>query len=167
MSHMAKIRSQNTKLELTLRKALFARGLRYRINQKKLPGSPDLVFKQFKAAIFVHGCFWHGHEDCAIAHIPKRNRRFWKHKFKRNVNRDQRVLAELEERGWRTLVVWECSMKPNPWFDLDQVIDFVETWLRSQAASSQLSGNQPLPHLQLPIKLRVHHAAAGITPKMH
>lgn len=107
---MSKIRSKNTKPEMTLRKALFAKGFRYRINYKKLPGKPDIVFPKYKTAIFVHGCFWHGHENCKIAHIPKSNTCFWENKIEKNKERDNVNYKRVTLLGWKIIVVWECQI---------------------------------------------------------
>lgn len=107
---MSKIRSKNTKPEITLRKALFAKGFRYRINDKSLPGKPDIVLPKYKTIIFVQGCFWHGHENCKIAHIPKSNTEFWENKIKRNKERDKRNKLELATLGWSVIEVWECEI---------------------------------------------------------
>lgn len=85
-------------------------GLRYSLDNRKLPGKPDLVFPRHKVALFVHGCFWHRHEGCKVATTPKSNTDFWLGKFDKNVSRDERVRSQLEELGWRVLVVWECEL---------------------------------------------------------
>ncbi len=107
---MSRIRSRDTLPELALRKALFALGFRYRLDDRKLPGRPDIVLPRYKTAIFVHGCFWHRHEGCKIATTPKSNTAFWVDKFRRNVERDARVAGELEAAGWRVFVAWECEL---------------------------------------------------------
>jgi len=108
---MARIRSADTSPELTLRRELHRLGLRFTLNNKKLPGKPDLVFPRHRAIVFVHGCFWHRHANCNIATIPKSNTPFWLEKFDRNVARDRRVIAELESLGWRVFVAWECGLQ--------------------------------------------------------
>ncbi|MFV0888157.1 very short patch repair endonuclease [Metapseudomonas otitidis] len=107
---MSRIRGQNTQPELALRKALHRLGLRYRLHNATLPGKPDLVFPRYKAVVFVHGCFWHSHTNCSIANIPKSNSEFWREKFKKNKERDARVVASLEKSGWHVLIVWECEL---------------------------------------------------------
>jgi DNA mismatch endonuclease (patch repair protein) len=109
---MSKIRSKNTNPELTLRKALFAKGFRYRINDKKLPGKPDIVFPKYKTAIFIHGCFWHGHEDCncKIAHIPKSNVEYWSNKIAKNKKRDAENYTKMQALGWNVITIWECEI---------------------------------------------------------
>jgi len=110
---MSSIRSKNTKPELLLRKALFAHGFRYRINYTKLPGKPDIYLPQYKTAIFVHGCFWHGHDGCKDGHLPKTNVAFWSKKINDNINRDKRATELLEQNGFKTIVVWECQLTPG------------------------------------------------------
>lgn len=107
---MSCIRSRDTSPEITLRKALHALGLRFRLDNRKLPGKPDLILPRYKAAVFVHGCFWHRHEGCKIATTPKTNTDFWVQKFDRNVARDVRVTNELQALEWRVYVAWECEL---------------------------------------------------------
>lgn len=106
---MSRIRSKDTKPELLLRKALHARGFRFRLDDKKLPGKPDIVLRRYHTVIFVHGCFWHRHDGCKVATTPKSNVVFWKAKFAQNITRDLRVTAEAEALGWTVMVVWECE----------------------------------------------------------
>lgn len=108
---MASIHSVATKPEMLLRKHLWREGLRYHINDRRLPGSPDIVLPKFHTAIFVHGCFWHGHKDCKYYTIPKTNTDFWKAKVARNQERDQKVWRQLEAKGWFVIIVWECQLK--------------------------------------------------------
>lgn len=107
---MSGIRSKNTKPEMLIRKALHAQGFRFRLHVKDLPGKPDLVFPKYKAVVFVHGCFWHGH-DCQYFKTPKTRTDFWVAKIEANKNRDQHNIQRLQRAGWRVLVVWECSTK--------------------------------------------------------
>ena len=108
---MAAIHSASTKPELELRKALWLQGLRYRINDNRLPGKPDIVFPRYRTVIFVHGCFWHGHKNCSKYVIPKTNTDFWTAKIARNQERDQEVWRKLEAKGWSVIVIWECQLK--------------------------------------------------------
>lgn len=108
---MSNIRGRDTKPELTLRRGLHARGFRYRLHAKNLPGKPDLVLSKYKVAIFVHGCFWHRHQDCKHASTPRTRPDFWQEKFRKNRERDSRNVRHLEELGWRVIVVWECELK--------------------------------------------------------
>lgn len=108
---MAAIKGKDTKPEMIVRKYLFSRGLRYRVQVKKLPGRPDIVLRKYKTVVFVDGCFWHGHEGCRFFRLPKSNVEFWKNKIERNAARDARNEAELEAMGWRVLRVWECDVR--------------------------------------------------------
>lgn len=109
--NMAKIRSKDTKPEVWLRKQLFERGYRYRKNVNNVPGHPDLWLAKYDTAVFVHGCFWHRHENCKYAYMPKSRVEFWSEKFRRNQERDKVVKEELEKVGVKMLVVWECTVK--------------------------------------------------------
>ena len=108
---MSKIRSKDTKSELALRKALFARGFRYRVNDIKLPGKPDIVLQKYKTVIFLHGCFWHGHDGCKHASTPKTNTKFWVDKITSNRERDTINLQKLTALGWNIITVWECEIR--------------------------------------------------------
>ena len=108
---MRAVKSSNTKPETALRKALFALGYRYRLNVKTLPGKPDIVFPKYKTVIFVHGCFWHGHDCKRGARVPKTNRAYWTDKIARNKARDARNAEALKALGWRVITVWECELK--------------------------------------------------------
>jgi DNA mismatch endonuclease (patch repair protein) len=108
---MARIKSQDTKPELLIRETLTALGARYRLHRKDLPGSPDVVLPGRRLAIFVHGCFWHGHDCARGSRVPKANRDYWLAKVARNVARDGRNLTDLTAAGWRVETVWECQMK--------------------------------------------------------
>lgn len=109
---MARIRRANTKPELTVRRVLHGLGYRFRLQLSGVPGRPDIAFPKRKKAIFVHGCFWHAHEDCPAYHIPKTRPDFWATKFGRNRERDARLLAAARASGWDCLVVWECEVEP-------------------------------------------------------
>jgi DNA mismatch endonuclease (patch repair protein) len=108
---MRAVKGANTAPELRVRKLLWAQGRRYRLNARELPGKPDIVFRPAKRAIFVHGCFWHGHGCKRGSRMPKANAAYWQAKIARNVARDAKSLAALKADGWRSLVVWECEMK--------------------------------------------------------
>ena len=109
--NMARVKSKNTKPEIFLRKLLWHKGFRYRVNYKNLPGSPDIYFPKYKTAIFVNGCFWHMHENCKYSSIPKSNYEFWKNKLEGNVERDKKNYAQLESMGIKVIVVWGCEIK--------------------------------------------------------
>lgn len=109
--NMSRIKGKNTKPEEIVRKYLFSKGFRYRKNDKKLPGTPDIVLPKYKTVIFVNGCFWHGHKDCRYFVIPKTNTDFWLNKINTNVERDKHKQEALKELGWNVIVVWECELK--------------------------------------------------------
>lgn len=108
---MSGIRGKDTKPELLVRKCLYARGLRFRLHVKDLPGKPDIVFTKYRAVVFVHGCFWHHHAGCKYATMPSSRVDFWANKFSDNVARDQHQSAALEGLGWRVFVIWECELQ--------------------------------------------------------
>lgn len=110
---MSKIRGIDTKPELVVRKFLFSEGLRYRLHDKKLPGKPDIKIPKYKSLIFVHGCFWHGHQHCKQYVMPKTNKKFWYSKIENNLARDMRNVRELRKSGWHVYTVWECQLKPS------------------------------------------------------
>lgn len=109
--NMAKIQSRDTKPESWFRKKIFERGYRYRKNVSSVPGHPDAWLAKYNTAIFVHGCFWHRHEGCKYAYMPKSKTEFWTEKFHKNVERDQKVRNELASNGTRILIIWECTVK--------------------------------------------------------
>lgn len=109
--NMSQIKSMNTKPEETVRKFLFSSGLRYRKNDKRYPGKPDIVLPKYKTVIFVNGCFWHGHEGCKYYVTPKSNTNYWLPKIQRNILRDDENKRVLEQQGWKVIVVWECQLK--------------------------------------------------------
>jgi DNA mismatch endonuclease, patch repair protein len=124
---MSGIRGKNTSPEVAVRKALFARGFRFRLHDKRLPGAPDIVLPKFRSVIFVHGCFWHGH-GCRAFKWPKTREEFWRAKIEGNIQRDLRVCRELRRRGWRVKIVWECSIgkgKQCP----EQLVDRLCAWI--------------------------------------
>lgn len=110
--NMSQIKGKDTKPELLVRQHLHARGLRYRLHDKALPGKPDLVLPKYKTVVFVHGCFWHQHKGCRYFVVPKTRTEFWLNKIGRNVTNDERQQAELTAAGWKVLTVWECELKP-------------------------------------------------------
>jgi DNA mismatch endonuclease (patch repair protein) len=120
---MAKVQGRDTKPELILRSALHRLGFRYSLNNRQLKGKPDIVFTKFRTVIFVHGCFWHCHEGCSKASIPKSNHSFWKDKLKKNVERDLKNKSILEEQGWNVIVVWECELYSDTIATIERVID--------------------------------------------
>jgi DNA mismatch endonuclease (patch repair protein) len=136
---MSGIRSKNTRPELALRKALHRAGFRYTLHAKNIPGKPDMAFPALKAAVFVHGCFWHGH-DCRFFRLPKTRTEFWKTKIDRNRARDEIVMAKLKEEGWRHLTVWECAIRgAGPEAPL-KVAARAAKWLRSRRRTGEIRG---------------------------
>lgn len=127
---MSSIRGTNTKPELIVRRYLHGLGFRYSLSRKDLPGRPDLALPRFNAAVFVHGCFWHGHAGCRFATTPATRSEFWRTKFSDNASRDQRVEAELRQLAWRVAVVWECGLRKDPLPALKRL----ERFLRSSQA---------------------------------
>ena len=109
---MASIRGKNTGPEIMVRKFLFSRGFRYRLNHPRLPGHPDIVMRKYRTCIFVNGCFWHGHDNCRYFVLPKTNTEFWKAKIERNRARDIEEQRKLASMGWHCITVWECQLKP-------------------------------------------------------
>jgi DNA mismatch endonuclease (patch repair protein) len=137
--NMSRIRGKDTKPELVLRRGLHALGLRFRLHRKDLPGRPDMVFPRYRAAVLVHGCFWHGH-DCPLFKWPATRREFWQAKIEGNRARDLRDLAGLAAAGWRVLVVWECSLKGPPRLPVDAVLARVTAWLDTEEHAGVVQG---------------------------
>ena len=108
--NMSAIKSKNTKPEIAVRKLLHSLGYRFRIHKKNLPGSPDIILPKYKTVIFVHGCFWHRHENCKYASTPKTRKEFWENKFKANVKRDLDIQEKIKNIGWKYVVIWECEI---------------------------------------------------------
>lgn len=108
---MAAVKGKDTKPEMIVRKYLFSRGLRFRVQVRKLPGTPDIVLPKYRTAIFVNGCFWHGHEGCKYFRLPKSNVEFWKEKIERNIERDKESMQALLDLGWQVIRVWECELR--------------------------------------------------------
>ena len=118
--NMSAIKSKNTKPEIAVRKLLHSMGYRFRLHRKDLPGSPDIVLPKYKTVIFVHGCFWHRHENCKYASTPKTRQEFWEAKFRENINRDKLNQENLSSKGWKIIIVWECEIKDKD-FDLNRL----------------------------------------------
>lgn len=133
---MAGIKGKNTKPELVLRRALHARGFRYRLHSKTVPGRPDLVFPKHHAIVFVHGCFWHRHEGCRYTTTPSTRPEFWQAKFDANVARDRSVHDQLLDAGWRVATVWECALRRPA--ETALAVNLLAAWLRSSAAEIQI-----------------------------
>lgn len=138
---MASVGQRDTGPEMCLRRILHRHGLRYRLHDRSLPGSPDLVFPRFQSVVFVHGCFWHVHEGCKFATRPSSRKEFWKEKFDANQKRDRRNYDALAASGWRVLVVWECAIKGRKENELDKLGKTVARWLKSDEGYGEIGGN--------------------------
>lgn len=136
---MAGIKGKNTKPELVVRRGLHALGFRYLLHDRRLPGKPDMVLPRWHATVFVHGCFWHGH-DCPLFRWPGTRQDFWRQKIGRNQERDAEVEAELDRTGWRVLKIWECSMKGTGRIGVEAVLPLAAEWLRSEAMTGEIRG---------------------------
>lgn len=134
---MSGIRSKDTRPELAVRKELFRRGIRYRLHVKHLPGKPDIVTKKYKAAIFIHGCFWHGH-GCDLFKVPNSNSAFWSKKIADNQQNDHSNMKKLLESGWRVFTVWECALRGKSSY-LEKAVDCLEKWLKSDITTGELT----------------------------
>ena len=134
--NMSRIRGRDTLPELTIRRILWARGYRYRLYKKGLPGKPDMVLRRYRAAIFVHGCYWHRH-GCRATTTPATRRDFWLRKFEDNMARDTLNLESLREAGWRVLVIWECSIRGKD-ADLEMAIEQATDFLQSDTAFAEI-----------------------------
>lgn len=119
--NMSRIKGKDTKIEVEVRKYLFSKGYRFRKNDKRYPGKPDIVLPKYHVAIFVHGCFWHRHEGCKDATTPKTRTEFWLEKFDKNVKNDQIKQEKLRELGWKVIVIWECELKRSFQETMDKV----------------------------------------------
>lgn len=134
---MSGIRGKNTQPEITIRKALHAKGFRYRLHNKNLPGKPDLTFTKYKAVVFIHGCFWHGH-SCRYFKIPQTRTTFWQDKINGNRQRDAKQLVQLQHAGWRSLIIWECAVRKKNNFSKGKLIDCISNWLIIQSSDAQI-----------------------------
>ncbi|WP_312245034.1 very short patch repair endonuclease [Stutzerimonas nitrititolerans] len=130
-AQMSRIRGTDTRLEVLVRKGLHARGFRYRLGGAGLPGRPDIVLPRYRTVVFVHGCFWHGH-DCPLYRLPKTRPEFWADKIGKNRARDARVICELETQGWRSIIIWECSLRGARVSEQEQVLDALAASIRDQ-----------------------------------
>jgi len=126
---MSRVKSRDTKPELILRRALHARGLRYRLHDRRMAGRPDIVLPRWSAVIFVHGCFWHGHE-CARGALPQSNVSFWSEKIAKNTARDAAQVAQLHAEGWRVATVWQCALLGKRRLGGKLAAEHIESWLR-------------------------------------
>lgn len=130
---MSRIKGKDTKIEVEVRKYLFSKGYRFRKNDKRYPGKPDIILPKYHVAIFVHGCFWHRHKGCKDATTPKTRTEFWLEKFDKNVKNDQIKQEKLREGGWKIIVIWECELKK----------DFIKTmeWLEQEIKYYNIEGS--------------------------
>lgn len=140
---MSGIRGKNTRPEMLIRRALHARGFRYRLHCKDLPGKPDLCLPKYRAVIFVHGCFWHGH-DCHLFKWPKTRPDFWEAKVRRNREVGAAAVERLTAEGWRVATVWECALKGKERLPFDEVIDTLALWLTGTSSALDVRGNDVL-----------------------
>lgn len=138
---MAGIRSRNTKPEMLVRRGLHRRGFRFRLHGRKLPGRPDLVLPRYRAAIFVHGCFWHRH-DCSLFKWPRARESFWREKITGNQQRDRKAVEALRESGWRVLTVWECAFRDKDVVTREAALDRIAAWVKSGSACGELKGDE-------------------------
>ncbi|WP_255873295.1 very short patch repair endonuclease [Microbulbifer elongatus] len=140
---MAGIRGRDTKIEVRIRKALWGLGFRYRIPRAKgykgLPGIPDMVLPKYRAVILINGCFFHGH-DCHLFRLPKQNRQFWKEKIEKNRKRDASFSNARKTLGWKTLIVWECSLRGKTAIPFDLLVEKLSRWVVEGAGDMELHG---------------------------
>jgi len=132
--NMSRVRGQDTKPEMQIRRGLHARGLRYRLQGRDLPGRPDLVFPKYRVVIFVHGCFWHFH-GCGLSKVPKTREEFWTKKLLKNQARDRQSSSQLQAAGWRVLWIWECALRGNARLDSDDIFAVTERFIRDGRTS--------------------------------
>ncbi|PJD93376.1 MAG: very short patch repair endonuclease [Legionella sp.] len=137
---MAGIRNKDTRPEMIIRKELFAKGYRYRLHQKELPGKPDMILPKYRAAILINGCFWHCH-DCHLFKWPQTRREFWENKILSNKARDEINRISLLQAGWRILIVWECALKGKTKLDRVRLIDEIEAWIVSDSDYVNICGH--------------------------
>lgn len=136
---MSKIQGIDTKPEMKIRKALHSLGYRYRLHDKSLPGKPDIKLTKYNALIFVHGCFWHGH-DCHLFKWPKTREDFWREKILGNKKRDEKNETKLLDKGWKVLTIWECALKGKNSWNLGSLLEKVEKWLQSEKYKLEIKG---------------------------
>lgn len=134
---MSGIRGKNTKPELIVRSLLHKQGFRFRLHKKDLPGTPDLILPKYRAVIFIHGCFWHGH-DCRFFKLPASRTDFWQKKIQGNRMRDIRSLQELQQMGWRSLVIWECAIRGKSPSSMNDLVECIDNWLKKDADSMSI-----------------------------
>ena len=138
---MAGIKGRNTRPEKAVRSAIHKLGFRYRLYYGALPGTPDLVFPKYRAVVFVHGCFWHGH-DCHLFKWPKTREEFWRRKILLNKERDQCQFQALTALGWRVTTIWECALKGRTRISIEEIAQRCATWLQSGTKHMELTGDE-------------------------
>lgn len=136
---MSGIKGRDTKIELAVRKALFAKGYRFRVNRRDLPGRPDIVLPKHRAIIFVHGCFWHLH-GCSLTKVPTTRQEFWRDKLEGNRRRDRNAAERLRELGWRVATVWECSLRNKGEAGIQAVAGDLDRWLTGEEPEGKFGG---------------------------
>ncbi|MEH6433847.1 very short patch repair endonuclease [Massilia sp. DD77] len=136
---MSRIRGRDTKPEMLIRRGLHARGLRYRLQDRNLPGRPDLVFPKYRVVILVHGCFWHGHH-CPLFRLPATRPEFWAAKISSNQRRDERSHEALRAKGWRILTIWECSLKGPARWPVGRLLDTCTEFIQGEENTRQIWG---------------------------
>jgi len=139
---MSGIKGKDTKPEIRIRKLLFGLGYRYRIGSKHLSGRPDIVLPKYNAIIFIHGCFWHGHELCNLFRMPKSKKEFWSKKISGNIIRDEISIARLQEEGWRVCTVWECALKGRNRLKEEKVTNALVNWIESDSSALNIRGKK-------------------------
>lgn len=136
---MAAVRGKNTRPELLIRKGLHKLGFRYRLHSNSLPGKPDLFLPRYRAAIFVHGCFWHRH-NCHLFKLPSTRTEFWAEKLKGNTKRDETVKSQLREGGWRVLTIWECALRGRTRLETSDLLERTAGWITGVEAQAEIRG---------------------------
>jgi DNA mismatch endonuclease, patch repair protein len=137
---MAGIRAKNTKPEMRVRSILHRLGYRFSLHRKNLPGKPDIVMPKYKTVVLVHGCFWHGHDDCPLFRLPKSKPDFWNTKIRQNKSRDHANLEALEASQWRTIVLWECSLKGSGKISVEEIAASLKAHLQGYSVRTEIRG---------------------------
>lgn len=138
---MSGIKGKNTRPEIIIRKTLHRLGYRYRLHDKNLSGKPDLVLKKYNAVIFVHGCFWHGH-DCHLFKWPGTRKTFWREKIDTNIRNDKKAIDHLQNDGWRIMTIWECAIRGKDKLEKDYLVSVMNGWLKSSNVFQEIKGNK-------------------------
>ena len=144
---MAKVHGKDTVIERKVRSYLYKKGYRFRKHVTGLPGSPDIVLPKYRAAIFIHGCFWHGHSNCRKSRLPTTRHTFWEDKRRANLERDARKISELIKSGWRVAVLWQCGLEKTEIFSLN--MNGLEDWLNSDIIQYEISNSSNMSRSRL------------------